>query len=99
MQLTGTAGIGSILSPLVMSDAWAHDIVSNSVSFSWHGPIYTKTVNGKLVSTKGYNEAFHKNAVAASIPEYVYSKSRIKYPMVRKSYLQNGPGANREARC
>jgi len=98
MQLTGVAGIGSVLSPLMMSHAWAHDIVSNSVSFSWHGPIHTKTVNGKLVSTSGYNEIFHKNAVAASIPEYVYSKSRIKYPMVRKSYLQNGPGANREAR-
>ena len=98
MQLTGAAGIGSMLPPMLMGEAWAHDIVSNSFSFSWHGPVYTKTVNGKLVSTKGYKAGFHDNAVAGAIPEYVYSPSRIKYPMVRKSYLQNGPGANREAR-
>ena len=98
MELTGAAGIGSVLSPLIIGDAWAHDVVTNSFSFTWHGPIYTKTVNGRLVSTRAYNETFHKNAVATSIPEYVYSSSRIKYPMVRKSYLQNGPGANREAR-
>ena len=83
MELTGAAGIGSVLSPLMISDAWAHDIETHSFSFTWHGPIHTKTVNGRLVSTRAYNEAFHKNAVAASIPEYVYSKSRIKYPMVR----------------
>jgi len=98
MELTGAAGIGSVLSPLMISDAWAHDIETHSFSFTWHGPIHTKTVNGRLVSTRAYNETFHKNAVASSIPEYVYSPSRIKYPMVRKSYLQNGPGANREAR-
>ena len=98
MELTGAAGIGSVLSPLVISDAWAHDIETHSFSFTWHGPVHTKTVNGRLVSTRAYNEAFHKNAVATSIPEYVYSPSRIKYPMVRKSYLLNGPGANREAR-
>lgn len=98
MELTGAACIGSVLSPMIIGDAWAHDIETSSFSFSWHGPVYTKTVNGRLVSTSGYNEAFHKNAVAKSIPEYVYSTSRIKYPMVRKSYLQNGPGAKREAR-
>jgi len=98
MQLTSAAGLGSVLSPMIISDAWAHDIETNSLSFTWHGPIHTKTVNGRLVSAKGFNEAFHNNSVAAGIPEYVYSPSRIKYPMVRKSYLQNGPGANREAR-
>ena len=98
MQLTGTAGLGTVLSPLMMSDAWAHDIESSAFSFSWQGPYHTKTVNGKLVSTSGYNAGFHHNAIAPHIPEYVYSPSRIKYPMVRKSYLQNGPGANREAR-
>ncbi len=98
MQLTSAAGMGSVLSPVLMSNARAHDLVTNAFSFSWHGPVYTKTVNGRLVSTRAYNEAFHKNAVAAGIPEYVYSTSRVKYPMVRKSYLQKGPGANREAR-
>ena len=98
MELTGAAGIGSVLSPFIIGEALGHDIETNYFSFTWHGPVYTKTVNGRLVSTRGYNESFHKNAVAKCIPEYVYSTSRIKYPMVRKSYLQNGPGANREAR-
>jgi len=97
MKMSGVIGLGTVLSPL-LNKAWAHDIVSHSMSFSWHGPIHTKTVNGKLVSTKGYNSAFHENSVAAHIPEYVYSNSRIKYPMVRKSYLEKGPGANKEAR-
>ena len=95
MQLTGAAGLGTVLSPMMMGEAWAHDIETNAFSFTWHGPVHTKTVNGRLVSAKGFNESFHQNSVAAGIPEYVYSPSRIKYPMVRKSYLQNGPGANR----
>lgn len=98
LQQTSAVGVGSLLPPLTMCSAWAHDIETNSLSFSWHGPVHTRMVNGELVSTRGYNEAFHHNAVAASIPEYVYSPSRVKYPMVRKSYLQDGPGANREAR-
>ena len=98
VQLTGATGLGSVISPMLMSNAWSHEIVSNSLSFTWHGPVYTTTVNGRLVSARGFNETFHHNAVATAFPEYVYSKSRIKYPMVRKSYLQGGPGANREAR-
>ncbi len=54
-------------------------------------------MNGRLVSAKGYKDSFHDNAIVTSIPEYVYSKSRIKYPMVRKSYLKGGAGANPEA--
>ena len=98
MELTGAAGIGGALSPMMVPNARAHDIESTAFSFSWHGPVHTKTVNGQLVSTRGYRESFHDNAVAASLPEYVYSPSRVKYPMVRKSYLEKGPGANREAR-
>jgi len=98
MKLTGAASLGTVVSPLMTNDVWAHDIETNSFSFSWHGPIHTKTVNGRLVSTRGYKADFHDNAVAPFIPEYVYSSSRIKYPMVRKSYLKDGPGANREAR-
>ena len=98
MQLTGAVGLGTVLSPMMMGEAWAHDIETNAFSFTWHGPVHTKTVNGRLVSATGFNESFHQNSVATGIPEYVYSPSRIKYPMVRKSYLQNGPGANREAR-
>ncbi len=98
MELTRAAGLGTVLSPLISTSARAHSIESRSFSCCFHGPYYTKTVDGRLVSTQGYNAAFHDNAIAPTIPEYVYSASRIKYPMVRKSYLQKGPGANRGAR-
>jgi len=98
MQLTGVAGVTSILSPLVTQNVWAHDIKTSAFNFSWHGPIHTTTINGKLVTTTGFDSTFHENSIASSIPEYVYSPSRVKYPMVRKSYLEQGPGANRDAR-
>ncbi|MCP3674688.1 MAG: molybdopterin-dependent oxidoreductase [Gammaproteobacteria bacterium] len=98
MKMTSAAGISGALPPLMSGNVMAHDIESSSFNFSWHGPVRTKTVNGKLVSAEGFNPEFHDNAIAPFLPEYVYSKSRIKYPMVRKSYLENGPGANREAR-
>jgi trimethylamine-N-oxide reductase (cytochrome c) len=98
MELTGAAGLGSALSPLMLRNAWAHVIETKAFSFSWFGPFRTRTENGRLVATTAYDEAFHTNEIAAAMVEYAYSPSRIKYPMVRKSYLENGPGANREAR-
>ncbi|RLA05330.1 MAG: trimethylamine-N-oxide reductase TorA [Gammaproteobacteria bacterium] len=98
MKLTGAVGISGAVSPILTNKVLAHDIEKESFNFSWHGPIKTKTVNGKLVSSEGYRPEFHDNSVAPFMPEYVYSKSRVKYPMVRKSYLEHGPGANREAR-
>ncbi len=98
IQISGAVGLSSQLSLLMTDNVWAHDITTNSFNFTWHGPVHTTTVNGKLVSATGFNSTFHDNSVASGIPEYVYSASRVKYPMVRKSYLEKGPGANREAR-
>ncbi len=98
MQLSSAVGLSSMLSPLMIDSVWAHDIKSNSFNFTWHGPVHTTTVNDKLVTATGYDPAFHANAIAPGMPEYVYSPSRVKYPMVRKSHLEHGPGVNREAR-
>ncbi|PAF45456.1 molybdopterin guanine dinucleotide-containing S/N-oxide reductase [Helicobacter sp. 11S02629-2] len=57
-----------------------------------HWGILKATIkNGKIVSSRGANEAKEKikNPLQHVVGDQVYAKSRIKYPMVRKSYLKD----------
>ncbi len=99
LELAGIAGIGCVFAPSMLTNSvWAASGEVNGFTSTWQGLCRTKTVDGRLVSSTPWEGTVHKNAIAANLPEYVYSSARIKYPMVRKSYLEGGPGANREAR-
>ncbi|MDM8541962.1 molybdopterin-dependent oxidoreductase [Desulfococcaceae bacterium HSG9] len=99
LELAGVAGLGCVLAPsMLTTKSWAASGEVNGFNSSWQGLIRTKSIDGRLVSTTPWEGTVHKNAIADSMPEYVYSPARIKYPMVRKSYLEGGPGTNSEAR-
>lgn len=53
------------------------------------GPLYAKVEDGKLVSTEGALPKTVPNSLQLTGPDQVHTKARIKYPMVRKSYLEN----------
>ncbi|VEJ56582.1 trimethylamine-N-oxide reductase TorA [Pragia fontium] len=54
--------------------------------------------DGKMVSTQAIQDDPYPNDLIAMAPHQVHAKNRIKYPMVRKSWLEKGPGANPELR-
>lgn len=53
------------------------------------GPLYTVVKDGKLVATEGALPKTVPNSLQLTGPDQVHTKARIKYPMVRKSYLEN----------
>ena len=54
--------------------------------------------DGRFVEAKPFEKDVLPTSNIANTPEMVYSASRIKYPMVRRSYLEGGPGAKTEER-
>ena len=61
------------------------------------GPMLCEVKDGKLVSTANAVAQTVANSLQTTGPDQVHTKARIKYPMVRKSYLDN-PLAPKAAR-
>ncbi|PMG49199.1 trimethylamine N-oxide reductase I catalytic subunit [Vibrio lentus] len=61
------------------------------------GPMLCEVKGGKLVSTTNAVAQTVANSLQTTGPDQVHTKARIKYPMVRKSYLDN-PLAPKAAR-
>jgi trimethylamine-N-oxide reductase (cytochrome c) len=98
LALTGMTGLAGLLSPSLLTSAWSATGESEAFSSHFFGPFKAKVKDGRIVSTVAWEKCLYPNEVQARMADYVYSPARIKYPMVRKSYLSGGPGANREAR-
>ena len=54
--------------------------------------------DGRFVEAKPFEKDAKPTSNIAKTPEMVYSASRIKYPMVRRGFLENGPKAGTEDR-
>lgn len=98
LAMSGMAGLAGLLSPSLLTSAWSATGESEAMSSHFFGPFRAKVVNGRITSTVAYEGCLYPNEIQKNMLNYVYSPARIKYPMVRKSYLSGGPGANREAR-
>ena len=53
------------------------------------GPLLCEVKEGKLVATKNALVQTMPNSLQLTGPDQVYTKARVKYPMVRKGYLAN----------
>ncbi|QRG80300.1 trimethylamine-N-oxide reductase 2 [Citrobacter sp. R56] len=85
---TGTMAISS----MIPMPAWAAGPGGGAVltAARW-GAIYVEVKDGKVVSSKGALQKTIPNSLQQTAPDQVHTSARIKYPMVRKSYLEN-PG-------
>ncbi len=54
--------------------------------------------NGKMVGVQPVSDDPYPNELVTMAPYQVHAKNRIKYPMVRKSWLEHGPGSHPELR-
>lgn len=85
---TGTLAIASTI-PL---PAWADAPKGGGIlTASRWGALYVEVKDGKVVSSKGALPRTVPNSLQQTAPDQVHTTARIKYPMVRKSYLEN-PG-------
>ncbi|HBV7431224.1 TPA: molybdopterin-dependent oxidoreductase, partial [Citrobacter freundii] len=85
---TGTMAISSVI-PM---PAWAEGQNGGVIltAARW-GAVYVEVKDGKVVSSKGALPKTVPNSLQQTAPDQVHTNIRVKYPMVRKSYLEN-PG-------
>ena len=85
---TGTMAISSVI-PM---PAWAENQNGGAIltAARW-GAVYVEVKDGKVVSSKGALPKTIPNSLQQTAPDQVHTNARVKYPMVRKSYLEN-PG-------
>lgn len=51
-------------------------------------------MNGKLEDVTAWEHDSHSSDMLKGIKDLIYSPTRIKYPMVRRAWLERGPGAD-----
>ena len=54
--------------------------------------------DGKMVGVQPVQDDPYPNELITMAPYQVHAENRIKYPMVRKSWLEGGPGSRTELR-
>ncbi|MEM9139133.1 MAG: molybdopterin guanine dinucleotide-containing S/N-oxide reductase, partial [Pseudomonadota bacterium] len=67
--------------------------------FSTHwGTYFAETRDGKVVGVRDYSDDPDPAVIGPGIIDMIDHPTRIRQPMVRKSYLENGPDADRAKR-
>jgi len=84
----------SLLRPGAARAQAAGDVMSGS---HW-GVFRAKVEDGAWTTIEPWEGDPHPSHQLEGVMDSVYSASRIKYPMVRKAYLEGGPGASVETR-
>ncbi|WP_411706403.1 trimethylamine-N-oxide reductase TorA [Edaphovirga cremea] len=54
--------------------------------------------NGRMIATQPVKDDPYPNELIEMAPYQVHADNRVKYPMVRKSWLEGGPGSRTELR-
>lgn len=96
---TAFGALGAIAPSMLVSGAARAAGADGTVMTGSHWGVFNATVkNGVWSAVKAWDKDPHPSAQLEGIMDSVYSPSRIKYPMVRKAYLEKGPGAPRDDR-
>ncbi len=72
-------------------------IIRRRHSSHW-GAFNTLVKDGKLIGVEPFEKDAHPSRIIESIPDSLYSETRIKQPMIRASWLKDGPGARTDRR-
>ncbi|NKB59123.1 MAG: molybdopterin guanine dinucleotide-containing S/N-oxide reductase [Alphaproteobacteria bacterium] len=70
-----------------------------TVRHSSHWGAFSAEVrDGRVVGVTPFEADPNPSPILQAMPEALYHDCRVAEPMIRKSWLENGPGSNREAR-
>ena len=81
-----TAGAMAISSAIPLP-AWANAPVGTVLTAGRWGAMYVEVKDGKVVSSKGALAKTVPNSLQTTAADQLYTKARVKYPMVRKGFL------------
>ena len=94
---SGAFGISGM--SLLTAGARAAPAASREVLTGCHwGAFRAQVEDGRMVGVKPWESDPHPSAQLAGVLDSVYSPTRIKYPMVRRAYLEHGPGTDPDDR-
>lgn len=83
---------------LLTRSAKAQSATKRTMSASHWGVFRGQIDNGRLVKVFPWEKDPHPNPMLEGMMDSIYSPSRIKYPMVRRAWLEQGPGADPDGR-
>jgi trimethylamine-N-oxide reductase (cytochrome c) len=89
----GVSGL-SLLSRGAKAAAASGEVLTGS---HW-GAFRMKVADGRIVGIRPWEKDPRPSGALPGILDSVYSPTRIRYPMVRRAYLEHGPGADPEGR-
>ena len=94
-----TGALGGLAPALLTRGAMAQSGANGEVLTGSHwGAFHAKVEDGRFVAIRPWKGDPHPSPQLEGVMDSVYSPTRIKYPMVRKAYLENGPGADPASR-
>ena len=92
-------GAMSIAAPsLLATGARAATPDGEVLTGSHWGAFRAKVEGGRIVSVKPWEKDPAPSHQLAGVLDSIYSPTRIKYPMVRRAFLEKGPGADVDSR-
>src|SRR6202050_509344 len=90
----GLSGASLLSSGARAAPASGSEILTGS---HW-GAFRAKVENGRFVGIRPWEKDPHPDPVLEGVLDSVYSPTRIKHPMVRRAFLEHGPGSDPDAR-
>ena len=100
--LKGATALGAfgIIAPSLLHSGAAHAAMADGqvLTGSHWGAFHAIVKDGRWTDIKPWEGDPHPSKQLLGVLDSVYSPSRIKYPMVRRAYLEGGPGASVETR-
>ncbi|WP_422368161.1 trimethylamine-N-oxide reductase TorA [Pelagibius sp.] len=100
--LGSSAAIGAlgVLTPSLLASGVAEaSVPDGEVLTGSHWGAFQATVkDGRWTAVRGWEKDPHPSRQLEGVLDSFYSPTRIKYPMVRRAFLEKGPGADVESR-
>ena len=90
--------VGAASGSLLSRGAQAQSASKLTMSGSHWGVFRGRVDHGRLVEVTPWEHDPHPTPMLEGMMDSIYSPSRIKYPMVRRAWLEKGPGADPEGR-
>ena len=94
-QLLATGAAAGLFGPSLLAHGARAAVPDGEVLTGSHwGAFRAKVQGGRFVTIRPWEKDPHPSAQLPGVMESVYAPSRIKYPMVRRTFLEKGPGVD-----
>jgi trimethylamine-N-oxide reductase (cytochrome c) len=94
-QLLATGAAVGMFGPSLLAHGARAAVPDGEVLTGSHwGAFHAKVQGGRFVAIRPWEKDPHPSAQLPGVMDSVYAPTRIKYPMVRRAFLEKGPGVD-----